>query len=100
MKTDLFKGFKPNGGIPIVGAPCEAFEAVVIVTMRCKCLPENTPFVLTGVGQARACVHCRNVYAITQAMFDRTKGMTGVTASVSVVGHVDAPTDETPQVAS
>lgn len=65
--------------VPIVGAPYEAYDVVVSVIVKCNCVPDNKPFILTSKTQM-ACSGCRKVY-----------GIEPVTAKVSLVGTLPAP---------
>lgn len=74
----------PN--VPIVGQAVSVYEAQVSVTMRCTCHPDNRPFLLMNVDQAKVCTRCGNIYGLSRAAFDRSQGP-AVFAEVSIVGR-------------
>lgn len=77
-----FSPFAP----PIVGQPVKVFECVPMATVLCNCHPENVPFLIVGIEQAKICVRCRNVYAIGLVSFDRSKADAAVLGGVVCLG--------------
>jgi hypothetical protein len=84
-------------GVPLVGAEMEAFECVVLVSLRCKCRAENRPMLLKGHEQGVACAHCGRVFAIAGVRFDRRTGRPPE-ATVACIGRHEADEDEAPAV--
>jgi len=61
-------------GVPTIGEPFECFDPHVVVPARCKCSPENKPFLIAGLNLMVTCKRCMKRYVIQSVSFDRTTG--------------------------
>jgi hypothetical protein len=82
MKTGPFGAIE----VPVIGAELEAFECVVLVSMRCTCRDGNRPMLLKGHEQAAVCGYCGRVFAIVAVRFDR-RSQRPPEAQVACVGR-------------
>lgn len=75
--------------VPIVGEPFETIDLLITAVARCKCAPENKPFLIPGVDAAKICSGCGNVYAITAVHYNRR--VTGMASApslqVAIIGN-------------
>ena len=73
-----------NGELPLVGQPLAVHEISIVASITCRCRPENTPMLITGLAIGAICPHCQHTYAIMTVAFDRRKGLTA-TGSVGLI---------------
>lgn len=81
----------PN--VPIVGQLASVYEATVVVSVRCNCQPDNAPFLISTIDQAKVCKRCGRAWALMATAFDRRKGPR-IDVTVGLVGQAaDKPSD-------
>ena len=82
-----------NAGVslvaPIVGLPMKVGEAYTLVSVTCRCRPDNPSQIIRGIDVGSKCLKCGKVYAIMAIRFDRASGQP-MSCEVGKVGH--APT--------
>jgi hypothetical protein len=85
-----------NGGIPLLGLPCDVHGGEVSAIATCKCDPQNTPFLISGVSMGFVCGRCLGVYRIVGALFDASRGDTAARVAVARVAWAER-NPETPR---
>ncbi len=70
--------------VPTIGDPFECFDPLIVQPARCKCSPDNKPFLISGLNMMVKCARCGNAYVIQTVAFDRASGQ-HVSSSVALV---------------
>lgn len=85
----------PNLDVPIIGSPAEAFSANLQVIIRCKCKPDNPPFLVAATDAQCRCNHCGKVYIIAAAEFNLRRNIP-LKVTVALVAQVQSEGTQQP----